>query len=708
MRLPTSTRAVVSIAAVLLLTTAAFAQQEPPPAEPTIDSALPEPAVPSAVVDGTASAEFEWLRNPGFESVICPFRGDFDYEPGDLECGLIRVPENREVADSRTIELLFVRIAATGEDDEGEPVDVRDDPVIYLTGGPGVTVDGYAERLKDHAIAHQRDLYILEQRGIGNSGDFCPFWGGRDRASRLHADYEESQRAELEDARACFERVRGAGIDPTGYHTFENARDVKALRMALGLDAWNVWGISYGSVLGQAVLEVDPEGTEAMIIDAMVPLDLAGLMRTPHWYARLLDRFFSACAEQEGCSEAYPDLESRYLDAIQAMLDAPVEVEVPAGEVYPDGKAWIFANVVAGLPFGTAYEQSTHAAIPALMDGLTRKVQEGDEDFFRAIALASGDGMGVSVSMGMASSVRCLDGYYENAALEADRDLAEHPVLARAFGTGPVNAEAAALCREIGLAPRDPDRFAINDTDVPLIIANGAWDPITPPPLARYVAENIPSARYVEFPHAGHGPTRSIDCAGDFMNAFFDDPAAELDMDCVENGEDAAEYITALLHTDALQDALILAETGEEKTLALHLAWAGTSLAIALGGLVLIPGGALSRRLNKEPTRRSGKARLIAGLAALAAVLYVAGLGIGGALAAKVTPVLLLFGLAGPATWMAWFGPLAVLLGLWALVRTFRQRSKLGTATLLGLLLVALAAISVGLFGLTWDLWPLV
>lgn len=682
-------------------------------AQDAASSEQAEPVAPvqapldAAVADETdAPRPVEWLRRPGYESVICPFRGQVDYDAGEVECGLIRVPENREVADSRTIELLFVKIAATGEDEDGEPVEVRDDPILYLTGGPGVAVQGYVERLKDHTVVRQRDLYILEQRGIANSGAFCPFWGSRDRASRIHADYEAAERAALEDGRACIERARGAGIDVNGYHTFENARDVKALRQALGFESWNIWGISYGSVLGQAVLEVDAAGVEAMVIDAIVPLDLAQLMRLPHWYARLLDRFFSACQAQDGCADAYPDLEQRYRAAIQAMLDAPVGVEVEASEVYPGGQAWIFANLIAGMPFGVSYEQKTHPAIPAILDGLSRQVEESNEDFFRAIALASGDGMGVSVSMGMATSVRCLDGYYEKNAEEADRDLAEHPLYARAFGTGPVTHEAAALCRELGLVPRDPAQYALRDTEVPLVIANGGWDPITPPPLARDVAERIPSARYVEFPHAGHGPTRSIECAGDFLNAFFDDPSAELDMDCVENGEDAAEYITSYFATDALQQALILAET-DEKRLGAHVAWIGVSLAVVLAGLVLIVGAWLSRTINGQRIAAAGRARLLTGLAALAALLYVAGLGIGGALTAKVTPLLLLFGIAGPASWMSWFAPLALLLGLWALFRVVGQRKALPRTSLLGLLPVAVATISTSVFGLVWDLWPL-
>ncbi|MBY6204192.1 alpha/beta fold hydrolase [Halomonas denitrificans] len=663
------------------------------------------PAAASSDTEDTAARDFEWLREPGFDTVVCPFRGAIDYDPGRIECGLIRVPENREVDDSRTIELLFARIKATGEDKEGEPVEIRDDPIVYLTGGPGVSIRTYVDRFKDHTVIQQRDLIVLEQRGIANSGDFCPFWGARNRADRIRPEFKDAQRAALDDARECIERARGAGIDLSGYHTFENARDVRALRLALGLDSWNVWGISYGSVLGQAVLQVDPDGVQAMVIDAIVPLDLEALMRLPHWYARLLDRFFEACAAQDGCADAYPDLEARYRDAIATLLERPVEVDVPAGELYPDGRAWIFQDVIAGLPFGVAYEQKTHAAIPALMDGLARQVEQGNEAFFRAIALAADDGMGISVSMGMAAGVRCLDGYFEKNAAEASRDEAEHPLLSAAFGGAEFRREAADLCRELGLAPRDASQYALRDTDVPLVIANGAWDPITPPPLARYVAEKMPSARYVEFPHAGHGPTRSIECAGGFMNAFFDDPGAELDMDCVEDGEEAAEYITAYLATDAAQHALILAET-DEKRLAMHAGWIGASLAGTLVGLLVLPTAWASRRLDRRTVARAGRSRLWTGLAALAAVLFVAGLGIGGALTAKTTPVLLLFGIAGPAPWTAWFGPLAALIGLWALVSVILYRKALPRATTLGLVLTASASISVGVFGWAWDLWP--
>ncbi|NBB91987.1 MAG: alpha/beta fold hydrolase, partial [Gammaproteobacteria bacterium] len=457
-------RPLILLLACLAAPTAFALQDEAPPSD--VDEAITaraaeEPSVEQASGDAPeAPREFEWLRQPGYDTVVCPFRGRIEYEPGEIECGLVQVPENREVEGSRTIELHFVRVNARGEDEDGEAVEVRDDPVIYLTGGPGVAVEGYVERLKDHSVVNGRDLYILEQRGIGYSGDFCPFFADRNRADFQADNYADSQRAMFEQARVCIEGARASGVDVTGYHTFENARDVKALRMALGLEDWNVWGISYGSVLGQAYMKVDPEGIRAAVIDAIVPLDLRDLMRIPHWHEQNLDRLFAACNEQPDCAEAYEGLERRYRAAIANMNEDPVRVEVPQGERYPDGETWFFADIIAGLPFSLLYEQSNHPALPAIIEGLTRVVEKEDETFFRAMALADFGG-GPGVSMGMSVAVRCLDGYVDRWAESAPDDFRDYPTLARAFGALEVIEDAPALCRDVGLIPRDPAQFEL-------------------------------------------------------------------------------------------------------------------------------------------------------------------------------------------------------------------------------------------------------
>jgi len=662
-----------------------------------------EPASDTDPIEGEVA--FEWLRAEGYDTVICPFRTRIDYDRGEIECGLIRVPENREVEGSRTIELHFVRINARGKDADGNEVETRSDPVIYLTGGPGVTVEGYVARLKDHGLVEKRDLYILEQRGIGHSGDFCPFFGDRNRADYIREDWDEQQRALFEQAGVCVEGAHAAGVDVTGYHTFENARDIKALRMALGLDEWNVWGISYGSVLGQAYMKVDPDGLRSAVIDAIVPLDLHDLMRIPHWHTRNLEMLFAACAEQDRCGRVYGDLQERYMNAIVAMSEQPMILEVEPEERYPDGRAVFFQDLIAGLPFSLLYEESTHAAIPAIIHGLTRAVERRDERFFRALALADMDG-GFGISMGMAIAVRCMDGYVDRWAEASPADFRDYPVLANAFASLAAVSETPELCRAFGLEPRDSAQFELVETDLPVVVANGAWDPITPVPLAEYIMPGFANGQLVIFPHAGHGPTRSLDCAGDFLNAYFDDPTGELDTSCAEDGGEAARYMAPYFRTQAIVRGIVMQHEKPER-FRNQMTWGGGSLGLVLLGLLVIFSSWLNRRFNKVRVKGAGGARLVVFLATALALTWLGGLAMAAHATSEITEALLIFGLVPWAMWFAWLGPLALLVSIAGLIQSWRYRERIALGSLLGLWLTCLAVISLNVFGMVWDLWPI-
>ncbi|WP_421790086.1 alpha/beta fold hydrolase [Hyphobacterium sp.] len=693
---------VIAVSALLLSAASGWAQEEVVQAQESAEVAneAAEAVSIEEVVADAAPLEPVVLDWPVSDvtDVVCPF--SFDYEPGDMTCGFIEVPENRTNPDTRFIQLLYVRIASTAEDE----AEVRADPAIYLTGGPGVMLETYADRLREHDILEQRDLYILEHRGIGNSGDFCEYFDTVRRDLAWGDTIDEAARNQAERMRECFRTAAAAGVDLAAYSTVENARDVRSLRQALGYEDWNVWGISYGSTLGQMVLREDAEGTRAMVIDAIAPLDMLELMRIGRWVNVALDKIFESCADDAVCDGLRPRLDA----AIAQMQENPVVVEVDNPEVYPDGQVRFGPELLLFPAFSMMYEQSAHPAIPAVTEFMVRAVENQDQRVFELIA--NGDlGGGTGFSAGMANAIRCNDGFHASAAEVAADDLAENPEFA---GTGFIESSAyvAQVCVDEGLSPAN---YGMTQSDRPVLVVNGAWDPVTPPEMAHQIMPGLTNARYIEVPFAGHGPTRSEpECAGPFLNAFFDNPDPQAaDASCFETVVPEPEFVS-LYQTDAIIRAGLIA-VDDPANLAPAGAWAGVSLFVLLLSAFIYPLAFLARLIGRRPAGEmhaaTGGARWLAWGAALTGLAFPALMGLAGYKAFDISEFAIVAGLSkGPAMLGAWLGLASGVLGLLALIQIFRSRAsgsvRIGTLT--GVALTGLAAVSLMVFAFVWDLSP--
>jgi len=651
------------------------------------------------------------------DSVVCPFKGQIDYEPSEIECYLLQVPENREKPDSRLIELHVVKLNSTWDDEEAEKDDdesdyelapgKRDDPIVYLTGGPGAQVTYYIKRFKDHGIRKHRDMYILEQRGIGYSDDFCPYYNIRKPEVGNVATFEEYLAASFSAAVDCATNAAAHGVDLSGYNTFEDARDVKALRIALGFDKWNVWGISYGTILGQAYIKTDPEGILAIVLDANVPLDIRNntwAWQTVRWYDRDLKKLDEICQAQPGCAKRYPNLGQRIREATLSVKDNPIVVDVKDTDNYPTGKAYFFTDVVAFLPFAFMYEQKEYPGLPGLIYAWTDAVERRDEDLFKAIAGVAGSFM--DGSQGMTNAILCGDADAEVQVIAGKADIDEFPVLGGAIGTVEAYERDAEMCLEHNMVPRDEAEYSPVETDLPALIIEGDMDPITPPPLAKAILPGFSNGTYVEFPYAGHGPSRSVECSGDMLNAFFDNPTAEPDLSCVDEME--VPKIYAPLFTTSIGPRLMAKATENKKSLIGPGIWAGTGILIPVIGFLVLTVAPIGRRIDRRRPAPAGLARVTTWLSAFLVVLSVAIFGSAIGVTYKASEILLLFGLVPWAKYGALAGLLAGIVGIGAVVLTVRaqMRQKLPIGTLLGFLLSGLAAMSISVFMIAWGLGP--
>jgi pimeloyl-ACP methyl ester carboxylesterase len=658
------------------------------------------------------------------DTLICPFKGDIDYKPGEVECGLLQVPENREKPNSRMIELMFVKLNARwGREDfeknrnkdalkfaEGLADGKREDPVIYLTGGPGAPAADYVKRFKDHTLIDYRDMYILEQRGIADSGEVCPFFETRKpEASDVHTweEYLETDDIARID---CARNATARGVDLTAYNTRENARDVKALRKALGFANWNVWGISYGSVLGQAYVKEDPEGIRAVALDAIMPLDIQGQSepwRVIHWFVRDLEKLQEICQHQKGCARNYPDMLGRLRQATQSVIDQPITIDVKDTELFPSGTATIFQDIAAFLPFSLLYEQDNYPAVPGLIYAWADALERRDEALFKTLAGSAGEGGGLDeVSQGMYMAIVCNDGHQQAQGLAMLRDLEEYPVLGSVRGTKQSIERDTALCAEVGLPMRPASDYTATQTDIPTLIIDGDMDPITPPPNAKSILPGFSKGTYVEFPYAGHGPSRSVQCAGHMLNRFYDDPTAEPDFSCRESMKEPKLW--APMYTTDLAPRLGSIYFENKKKLIGPGVWAGSSILVSVIAFLVLSVAPLGRWLNRREAATSDKARLFAWAAAACAVGAIAILGAGVAVTVEASEVAILFGLVPWARYGAWLGLAAGLVGLVAVVIAIgsRRRGLIGSGSMVGFVLTGAAAVGLSSFMLMWGLSP--
>lgn len=654
--------------------------------------------------DAEAAQATDYFTRDKFtvETIVCPFKGEVKYKPGEISCGLLTVPENREKSRSRTIKLHFVKLHARkpekwDDKDKGE-WKKREDPIIYLTGGPGAKAVGYVKRFKDHGARDVRDMYILEQRGIGDSADFCPRYALFDPAASNKDNFENYQRGGLAAMENCFAAAKAARIDLSAYNTIENARDVEALRRALGFSQWNVWGISYGSILGQAYIKQDPAGIRAVVLDAIVPIvPGAHFQRIGTHFQRDLDLLEKACNENTTCRKSFPDFQGRLKKAMIKTKAAPITVDAIDTELFPAGKGWFFSDLIGGIPFSALYEQDNYPTLPALIDAISRKVEKGDGNSFRLLT-AGGDRGGFEISQGMYNAISCNDGWWGRLREAVTEDARDHPALSSLLPDPALIDDIAALCNRYGMKARPEGQYAAVETDIPAVIANGEMDPITPPPLARAIVPGFSNGTYVEFPYAGHGPTRSVKCAGDFITRFFDAPTEKVDTTCPESMK-APKFSGPLFQTEGVKRLAVLASEDPKKVAAPAIWFGAPALVLVLGFLIYSLAPA-ARLLNRDTATPTLGARPLAFAASLLGAACAVGLGYAVYATFDASELLLLGGLLGWARWFVIAGLLGGIAGLGVLYLTVRARAQrtLPVGTLLGLCLTGAASIALAAF----------
>jgi pimeloyl-ACP methyl ester carboxylesterase len=454
---------------------------------------------------------------------------DFDVPPGvDIECGTLVVPADREDPDAGEIELAFGIVRSQAEDP-------AEDPVVYLSGGPG---QGALELVPEafgqvyEPLVADRDLVLVDQRGTGLTEPSLACeeyteWGEDTLGSGLSDEELDAQALAAIDE--CRERLIDDGVDFADYSSAASAADLADLRVALGYDEWNLYGISYGTRLAQAAMRDHPEGIRSVVLDAGYPVDADLYAEMPGNAVRAMDALFAACAADPACAAAHPDLATTFAGLVAELNAAPAPVTVVdlmSGERLEEQ---LDGDSLVGFLFQTLYSTELVQHLPEIITA----ARGGEFGTIGLLLGAQSQQLG-AISLGQQLSVQCQEEVPFGTREAVAGAAAEHPLVAGFFEGAPTQGSGIFdVCDSWGAGePGSAEDEAVT-SDIPTLVLAGELDPITPPRWGEAIAAGLPNSTLVTFPFTGHGTLPSQPCAVSIATAFLADPASEPATDCV-------------------------------------------------------------------------------------------------------------------------------------------------------------------------------
>lgn len=421
----------------------------------------------------------------------------FELEDGTYataERGILYVPQDRSRPDAGTLGLVFHRFPADDTVSREAP------PIFRLHGGPGfggLELDDpgyYEENVEPYTTF--ADVVVVGQRGFAPSAPdtecegvrepiFDPAVPGADRARALRAA-----------SRKCRAYWQEHGLALEGMNVRQAAEDVSDIAEVLGYDRITLWGVSFGSHWGMAVLRYHPDlvaraligGTEGPNHTYDSPTGILNALR------RVAEDAESAAALRPWIPEG--GLVAALRETIRRAEESPLSVTVVDSATGEERKVEVSPTILRSVADGySSVPDSLHdmAAWPAdvvrlhagRLDALARRATPDLADDWTRIPNAA------------FWLLDCASGITEARAHELRSDPARQVVGATAW----LYFEG---CPAWNVDLGDDFRTEF-ETDIPTLVVHGNWDLSTPYENALELMPSFRNGKLVTVERGTHG-----------------------------------------------------------------------------------------------------------------------------------------------------------------------------------------------------------
>jgi pimeloyl-ACP methyl ester carboxylesterase len=389
--------------------------------------------------------------------------------------GRLLVKENRQSAESRDIDIAFVRFR--------DPVGGDFPAVVYLPGGPGQPT---LERPEDFATTYKNylnlggrgDMLVVEQRGVGQSHPRldCPGLLSRPVDTPLSAEIMgKTHQRYIEHCRDHWVRQ---GVDLGGYNVLSMADDINDLRAELGYEKIKLIGESFGAHHALAVIQAHGDRVERAALSAVIGPD--DMFELP----ALVERQLAETVRWAG--DDWDDLK---IQSILGQLDTPIDMRVPMENGSIDLQIGRYDLALATV----TYARNTNFL--KQMPDLYQSVVDGDPAWLAKWSARIREGYPSDLASLLIS---CASGASPERRAAISKQAAESPL-----------GDAVDLLGGDVCTPLDDLVFSAHfrepvRADIPILMMSGELDPRAPPDNAERLLPYLSHSQHVVFPGVSH------------------------------------------------------------------------------------------------------------------------------------------------------------------------------------------------------------
>lgn len=261
--------------------------------------------------------------------------------PAGAECGKLSVPVNYDKPDGDVARIAMIKFKATGN---------KIGSLVVNPGGPGESgVEAAASLVPSlpRSVRERFDLVGFDPRGVASSTPaiWCNSDADNDRQrADPQVDYSPAGVAHIEQTTKEFV---GRCVDKMGKDFLENvgtanvAKDLDAIRAALGDDKLNYLGYSYGTRIGGAYAEQFPDRVRSLILDGAVDPNADPTeadIRQAAAFQQAFNNYAADCANAPDCPLGTDPAKTNdaYHDIVDPLVEHPAKTKDPRGLSYSD------------------------------------------------------------------------------------------------------------------------------------------------------------------------------------------------------------------------------------------------------------------------------------------------------------------------------------------------------------------------------------